>query len=149
MSNFAPNDPVHVAAIGKGVIREVRNSERYLVEINGLGVVASGSQLTRCARQWPRRARWSIAARRGEGFERSCEALGCIDLHGNTVYDAMELVIAFLNESIRVGVASVRIIHGRSSDKIKTAVHRRLKVMSSIRGFALDRHNPGVTVVML
>jgi DNA mismatch repair protein MutS2 len=146
---FAPDDPVQLAALGKGVIREVRNSEHYLVEINGLRVVASGSQLTRCARQWPRRARWSIAARRSGGFERPCEALGCIDLHGNTVYDAMALVIEFLNEAIHAGVATVRIIHGRSSSKIKTAVHRRLKVMPSIRGFALDRHNPGVTVVSL
>ena len=30
---FAPGDEVHVAALGKGVVREVRNGGRYLVEL--------------------------------------------------------------------------------------------------------------------
>ena len=44
---FAPGDPVHVAALGKGIVREVRNAGRYLVELRGRSVVVAGSQLTR------------------------------------------------------------------------------------------------------
>ena len=150
MSSFAPNDPVHVftLGIGKGVVREVRNRERYLVDVNGHHVVASSSQLRRCANRWPRRKRWYVtAARRRDAIERG--ATGMIDLHGNTVYDAIGLVLEFLDDALLTGVTRVRIIHGRSGGKIRAAVHKLLAIMPSIRSWALDQHNPGVTVVML
>src|SRR5215211_6052833 len=43
---FAPGDEVHVAALGKGVVREVRNGGRYLVELKGRSIVAAQAQLT-------------------------------------------------------------------------------------------------------
>ncbi|HXH38405.1 MAG TPA: Smr/MutS family protein [Thermoanaerobaculia bacterium] len=152
MSSFAPNDPVQVAAlgIGKGVIRELRNREHYLVDVNGRHIVASSSQLRRCARRWPRRARWYVTAPRRHGaFGPSCECTAMIDLHGNTVYDAIGLVVEFLNDALLTGVVRVRIIHGRSGGKIRAALHKLLPGMPSVRGWALDQHNPGVTVVRL
>lgn len=150
MSSFAPNDPVHVSAlgIGKGVIREVRNREHYLVDVNGHHVVASSSQLRRCANRWPRRKRWYVtAARRRDALESG--ATGMIDLHGNTVYDAVGLLLEFLDDALLAGVTQVRIIHGRSGGKIRAAVHKLLAIMPSIRSWRLDQHNPGVTVVIL
>lgn len=150
MSSFAPNDPVHVSTlgIGKGVIREVRNRERYLVDVNGHHVVASSSQLKRCANNWPRRRRWYVtAARRRDAIETG--ATGMIDLHGNTVYDAIGLVLEFLDDALLTGVTRVRIIHGRSGGKIRAAVHKLLAIMPSIRSWSLDQHNPGVTLVTL
>jgi hypothetical protein len=43
---FAPGDEVHVAALGKGVVREVRNGGRYLVELKGRSIVAAEAQLS-------------------------------------------------------------------------------------------------------
>ena len=45
-SSFRPGDHVHVASFGKGVVREVRNGGRYLVELKGRSMVVTGSQLT-------------------------------------------------------------------------------------------------------
>ena len=42
---FEPGDPVHVAALGKGIVREVRNGGRYVVEIKGRSLIVAGSQL--------------------------------------------------------------------------------------------------------
>ena len=42
-----PGDPVHVAALGTGIVREARTGGRYLVEIKGRSFVVVGSQLTR------------------------------------------------------------------------------------------------------
>jgi dsDNA-specific endonuclease/ATPase MutS2 len=152
MSSFAPNDPVNIPAlgIGKGVIREVRNHERYLVDVNGRNVVVSSSQLKRCANRWPRRSRWYVTAARERGtLDPSCAATGMIDLHGNTVYYAIELVKQFLSDALLYGVTRVRIIHGRSGGNIRAALHKLLPVMPSIRSWALDQHNPGVTVARL
>jgi dsDNA-specific endonuclease/ATPase MutS2 len=151
MSSFAPNDPVQVSAlgIGKGVIREVRNRERYLVDVNGHHVVASSSQLRLCPKRRPRRTRWYVTAPRRHGQVESFAASGMIDLHGNTVYDAIGLVLDFLDDAFLLGVTRVRIIHGRSGGKIRAAVHKLLTIMPSIRSWALDQHNPGVTIVRL
>ncbi len=43
---FASGEPVHVAHLGKGVVREARNGGRYLVDIKGRALVVSGNQLT-------------------------------------------------------------------------------------------------------
>jgi len=43
----------------------------------------------------------------------------------------------------------VRIIHGRSGGRLKHAVHARLRVCPSVRGFHVDRRNEGVTIVNL
>lgn len=43
---FAPGDEVHVAGLGKGVVREVRNGGRYLVELKGRSVVTAEAQLS-------------------------------------------------------------------------------------------------------
>ncbi len=45
-SGFRPGDHVHVASFGKGVVREVRNGGRYLVELKGRSMVVTGSQIT-------------------------------------------------------------------------------------------------------
>src|SRR6188472_3113291 len=42
---FAPGDEVHVAALGKGVVRDVRNGGRYLVALKGRSIVAAEAQL--------------------------------------------------------------------------------------------------------
>ena len=47
--SFAPGDAIHVKAIGKGIVREVRNGGRYLVEVNGRSIVTTSDQLTAVA----------------------------------------------------------------------------------------------------
>ena len=146
MMTFEPGDRVHVPALGTGVVREVRNGGRYLIELKGRSVVVDGRQLERAGRganeikestppdSPPTRTRASAPS---------------LDLHGKTVIEAIEALEAFLNDVLLDGAAEVQVIHGRGGGRLKAAVHGRLKQMASVRGFRLDPRNPGVTLVRL
>jgi len=148
---FSPGDAVHVAALGKGIVRDVRKGGRYRVEIKGSLLDVAGSQLTLSAPvRVPRRARRTAAAETPDPAASRADVPLCeIDLHEKTVPEGLEAFNAFMNTALLEGQAEVRIIHGFSHGRIKAAVHAQLKRMSSIRGFGLDPRNPGVTIVRL
>jgi DNA mismatch repair protein MutS2 len=147
---FAVGDHVQVASIGKGVVREVRNGGRYLVDVKARQMVAVDAQLTAIE---TRKQREGVSpAHAGSATQDTATrsyAASSIDLHGMTTDEAIAALDTFLNEAILAGAAEVRVIHGRSGGRLKAAVHARLKVVTSIQGFHLDRTNPGVTVVTL
>ena len=72
-----------------------------------------------------------------------------LDLHGLTVEESTEVVAGFLNDAMLAGAAEARIIHGRSGGRLKSSLHAQLKRIASIRGYALDPRNAGVTIVRL
>jgi len=148
---FAPGDHVRVAVLGTGIVREARNGGRYLVEIKGRSMEVAGAQLALAER--PRVSRRVKVREAGAHAPDVAEPPGAaprsIDLHGRTVDESVEALDAFLNEALLAGVAELRIIHGRSGGRLKSAVHARLKQMPSIRHVRLDPRNPGVTIVSL
>jgi DNA mismatch repair protein MutS2 len=147
---FLPGDLVHVASLGKGIVREARNGDRYLVDINGRSLVATGDQLTRQeAPQKRARAGTGPVKRAPEEYAGSGTARASLDLHGHTVAEALEAVSDFLNRQMLAGTHEVQIVHGRSGGKIKAALHAQLKGLPSIRRFRLDPRNAGVTIVEL
>lgn len=148
---FSPGDRVHIATIGTGIVREVRNASRYVVEIRGRAMVVSAAQLTRAdERRGRTRTRGSqAAAPRAPDEEPATAALPALDLHGRTVADAIEALDAFLNDALLAGHAALQVIHGRSGGRVKAAVHARLARLPSVRGFRLDPRNPGATIVKL
>jgi DNA mismatch repair protein MutS2 len=144
---FSPGDLVHVAGLGKGTIREVRNGERYLVDVKGRSLVTTGDQLSiQEAPRKPSRGKPDSASRAPQEYRREEAALS-LDLHGKTVAEALDAVSEFLNSALLAGSSEVRIIHGRSGGKIKAALHALLKGMPSIRSVRVDPRNAGVTIV--
>jgi dsDNA-specific endonuclease/ATPase MutS2 len=142
---FATGDSVHVAALGTGIVRDVRNGGRYLVEIKGRSIVVAADRLTHVeSRPAPRAA----TASRGKD-DSSTQAPRSLDLHGKTVDEAVDALDTFLNDSLLEGATKLRIIHGQSGGRLRAAVHARLKLIPSIRAFRLDDRNPGVTIVKL
>ena len=145
---FAVGDLVHVASIGKGVVREARNGGRYLVEVKGRHMVAAEDQLT--ADQPGKRRK---ATPGPESLLKDAEnptpahAAASIDLHGLTADEAVTALDAFLSDAILAGSAEVRVIHGRSGGRLKAAVHARLTMVTAVRNFRVDPSNPGVTLV--
>ena len=146
---FGPGYSVDVAALGKGIVREVRNGGRYVVEIKGRSLVVDGHRLPHRPSPHGRPAGGNLPATTFKGpplskrpsrprprwtctAERSMKALDALDAFLNT---------AFLR------ARGLRIVHGRSGGKLRAAVHARLKMMSSIRSFRLGPRNPGVTIV--
>lgn len=76
-------------------------------------------------------------------------AASSIDLHGLSTDEAIAAVDTFLNEALLASFDEGRIVHGRSGDRLRAAVHARLRALPSIRSFRIDRRNPGVTTVTL
>ena len=146
---FDPGDHVHVASFGKGVVREVRNGGRYLVELKGRSVVVIEAQLTAAGeRKRASRELADVGSGLAENLARG-HAPASIDLHGMTAEEAVAAVDAFLDDAILASHTEVRIIHGRSGGRLRAAVHKRLREIPSVRSFRLDETNPGVTVVVL
>jgi DNA mismatch repair protein MutS2 len=148
---LGPGDPVHIATLGKGIVREARNGGRYLVEIKGLSMIVEAGQLEPVEPARPARAakRSIPAARDDDDVDRRRHTPRSLDLHGKTVQEALDALDSFLNDAILDDSPDVRIIHGRGSGRLKSAVQARLAGMRSIRAFRLDPRNPGVTIVTL
>ena len=150
---FGPGDRVHVAALGTGIVSEVRNGGRYLVEIKGRSVVVDGDRLAPAERaRTSRRGKAAVDDTRADAaaaVEPAPTAPLSLDLHGTTVDEALDALDTFLNTALLAGCSEARIIHGRSGGKLRAAVHARLKRMPSIRSFRLDPRNVGVTIVRL
>jgi DNA mismatch repair protein MutS2 len=162
MAAFARGDRVHVAALGTGVVRDVRNGGRFLIELKGRSIVVAAADLkpAQPARRPPvaapgteHAAREKHVAREHvarEHLARSTQrAARVLDLHGMTTAEAIDALDAFLNDALLAGADEAQVIHGRSGGKLKAAVHARLRQLPSIRGFRVDPRNAGVTIVRL
>ena len=171
MAAFAPGDRVHVAALGTGVVREVRNGGRFLIELKGRSIVVAAADLqpAKPSRRAPV-ARGTVHVAREEHVARehvarehvarehvarehvarsTLHVARVLDLHGKTTAEAIEALDGFLNDALLAGAVEARIIHGRSGGRLKAAVHARLRQLPSLRGFRMDPRNPGVTIVQL
>ena len=133
--------------LGKGLVRESLNGGRVLVELGARTVIFRLTELSILQEQVsPQRS-----STRG-GQRTSADAPGAqvareIDLHGLTVQEALARVDEALNDALLDGSAELRLIHGRSGGRIRSAVHQRLREIGAVDRFCLDPRNPGVTVV--
>ena len=149
---FAPGDRVHVARLGTGVVREVRNGNRYVIEIKGRTMIVEGAQMERAdpPRTASRPKSPAPAPPEPEADpETKTTASASLDLHGKTVEEAIVALDEFLDAALIASLADVRVIHGRSGGRIRDAVHKRLRDLPPVRSFRLDPRNPGVTIVTL
>ena len=149
---FAPGDRVHVVRLGTGVVREVRNGDKYVIEIKGRTMIVEGALMERAdpPRTAPRRKSPAPAAPEPEAVpEARSTATASLDLHGKTVEEAIAALDEFLDAALIASHADVRVIHGRSGGRIRDAVHARLRQLPPVRSFRLDPRNPGVTIVSL
>ena len=144
---FAPGDEVHVAALGKGIIREVRNGGRYLVELKGRSIVAVESQLTAVDQRRRRDKGVNPSPDSATAPPTRSHVATSLDLHGMTVEEAVAALDGFLNDALLAGAAEVRVIHGRSGGRLKAAVHARVKQLAVARAVRVDPANAGVTIV--
>jgi DNA mismatch repair protein MutS2 len=154
-SQFKPGDAVQTP-FGKGVVREVRNSGRLMVDVQGRAMVVKESEISALGvqRGVERKARRSDpetserAAKRARPNRASGHGTSAqVDLHGMTVEQALDRVQDALNEALLADLGELRFIHGRSGGRIRAALHRQLRETPSVRKFRLDPRNEGVTIV--
>jgi DNA mismatch repair protein MutS2 len=72
-----------------------------------------------------------------------------IDLHGMTTQEAREAVLRHLDQAMREGRATVEVLHGIGTGKVRAAVRQVLAEVPSVRHVRPHPTNPGVTVVDL
>ena len=148
MATLVPGDTVRTP-LGKGVVQEVRQHGRLVVLIGNRSVVvdardASVSDRPSAAKRRPVPAGQLITPDDDRGRR---GAAADVDLHGLTVADALERVVAAVDAAIRAGHGRLRVIHGRSGGRLRGAVQRQLRELPSVRAFRLDPANDGATIV--
>jgi len=151
-TTFAAGDRVQTP-FGKGVVREVRNNGRLLVEIRGCSLVVEGhevSVLDSARRPSPARRAGTRIRAFASPHDHPVQATRAeVDLHGLTVEASLLRVERALSDALLADLPVVRFIHGRSGGRIRSALHQWLRHRSYVRGFQLDPGNSGVTVVQL
>lgn len=147
-----PGDFVHTP-FGKGIVRETRNSGRVLVEVRGRPMEFDPGQVSQAEPPSPKaKRRESRASPRDPGPIDSPSPRGVpseVDLHGLTVDEALARAELALNDAILANLPELRFIHGRSSGRIRGALHRWLGSVAAVSGFRVDPRNAGVTIVHL
>jgi len=146
MAAFSIGDAVQTPQ-GKGVVREVRNGGRLLVQIQARMVVVAATDAAPATplRRGTASAPPQVAVMSGGSVGAPAE----VDLHGLRVDEALHRIDDALDAALRAGHAELRFIHGRSGGRLRGALHERLRRISAVRGVRLDPRNAGVTIVSL
>ena len=66
-----------------------------------------------------------------------------INLLGKTVDEAMAVLDKYLDDAYLAHLPSVRIVHGKGTGALRSAVHRQLKRMKTIKEFRLGEFGEG------
>jgi dsDNA-specific endonuclease/ATPase MutS2 len=137
---------------GKGVVRAVRNNGRLLVEVKARALEFTEQDVTavdrpraaRASRVSPDRSGPSSGPSREQSQSRADPE---VDLHGLTVAEALDRAERAINTALLSDARVLRLIHGRSGGRIKSALQARLQAISAVRGSRVDPRNQGVTIV--
>ena len=70
-----------------------------------------------------------------------------LDLRGMTVEEALLELDAFLDDAVLAGLGQVRIIHGKGTGALRSAVQQHLRGHRQIKSFRLGRYGEGETGV--
>jgi DNA mismatch repair protein MutS2 len=73
-----------------------------------------------------------------------------LDVRGERVNDALEIVMRYIDDAIMLGVPSVRILHGKGTGALREEIQKYVRTVPGVQS-AADEHvqfgGSGVTVV--
>jgi DNA mismatch repair protein MutS2 len=75
-----------------------------------------------------------------------------LDVRGERLSDALDIVTHYIDDAMMLGMGSVRIIHGKGTGALRAAVHQYLKTCKYVKRYRLGRYGEGedgVTVVTM
>jgi DNA mismatch repair protein MutS2 len=151
MIRFATGDLVQTP-LGKGIICEVRKNGRLLVEIKGRALVIDEGSVAPLDAGRPKQRSKKVRdheSTSGHATPLRRQVAAEVDLHGLTVEEALVRAAQALNDAMLADLPELRLIHGRSSGRIKAALHRQLGTIRTVRSVRVDPRNAGVTIVAL
>jgi DNA mismatch repair protein MutS2 len=124
---LAPGDPVEAPDLGiRGTIVSVDDGEAEVVGLGGHRIRIPVARLRADARGGAREGEQEqpavrvLAAARGDVSDQ-------IDVRGRRAQDAREAVRAFVDEAALAGLPTVRVVHGRGTGAVRTAVRDELQ----------------------
>ncbi len=150
---LAPGTPVVVIALKRRGQIIAREGTRYRVAVGGLTIScrehevrddsqASGKQ--RRARRTP-----STVSVPGEAAAGARRQRSSIDLHGMTVVQSREALVAHIDAALRAGDDLVEVVHGIGTGRVRATVLDLLRQIPSVRRVQPHPTNNGVTLVHL
>ena len=149
---FTPGEAVHTP-FGKGLVREVQNHGRLLVDVKGCALVLQDHVVFVLEGGRPRSHPRAAANTSGPAYFSAVSRSGAtpaeVDLHGLTVTEALTKAEEALNDALLADLEELRLIHGRSGGRLRAALHRRLGEITSVRAFHIDPANEGITIARL
>lgn len=75
-----------------------------------------------------------------------------IDIRGERLTEALEIVTRFIDDACMVGMPEVRILHGKGNGVLREEIRKYLKTMPAVASFAdedIQRGGAGITVVKM
>jgi DNA mismatch repair protein MutS2 len=149
---LAPGDPVEAPDVGvRGTIAAVEDGQAEVVGRGGLRIRIPVERL----RPDPRGGASASPDERGSGqpavrvvAAARSDVPDELDVRGRTAQEAREAVRAFVDGASLAGVASVRVIHGRGTGAVRTAVRQELAAHPLVEGQESDSAD-GATLVSL
>ncbi len=83
---------------------------------------------------------------------RKLEFKPTIDIRGQRLADALDIVMHFIDDATMVGVGQVKILHGKGNGVLREEIRKYLKTVPSVASFrdeAVQQGGAGITVVEL
>ena len=81
---------------------------------------------------------------------RKLEFRPTIDIRGQRLNDALDIVMHFIDDATMVGVGQVKILHGKGNGVLREEIRKYLKTMPAVKSFrdeAVQQGGAGITVV--
>ena len=139
---YKVGDSVHLSKLRKnGVVVEIVSSSVCKVAIGSLIVQAKVAEL-----ESPKPER-SVPSPHAQTSTKSRIRKREVDLHGQSVHDALQSVASAVNRAVMDHVEELRLLHGKGTGKLLLAIHEYLGTLAVVRSYSLDPKNPGVTRV--
>lgn len=133
----------------EGTVHEVLKTGGYKVAVKGLIILCREKDLRYLPdgpddEELPRK---KAAAKVKSKTGKSPGPSASLDLHGLRVEEAMRIVEERISSAIVSGADSLRVVHGKGTGKIQSALNKYLRGLSVVKSFRVDAKNPGVTWV--
>ena len=81
---------------------------------------------------------------------RKLEFRPTIDIRGERLSDALEIVMRFIDDATMVGVGQVKILHGKGNGVLREEIRKYLRTVPAVKSFrdeAIQQGGAGITVV--
>ena len=143
---FAVGAQVLVVSLKRsGEVVEARG-QQYRVRVGGLVVACRGADLRVADSSTSRKkARVQVSG----SVRTPPDTSSSVDLHGMTTDEAREALLRHIDRALRDGHATVEVVHGIGTGRVRVAVHAVLKQLPSVRNVRPHPANRGVTLIDL